>query len=180
MTDGVLYWAHRLFHRPALFRLIHRHHHRFLSPTAFTAAATHPVELRHVSSADARALLFVPLLAAGVVAVLVYHTAWPSSITSGVDLHLAPLAAAAALPRRSTTYFHVNYGQTLGVWDRVFGTHRREGRVYGIDIFGGKGAPRPGARAGEPTPLIDYGRKVPSPPRAPSEGAADERLDAAS
>ena len=62
-------------------------------------------------------------------------------------------------------YFHVNYGQTLGIWDRLFGTHRREGRVYGVEVFGGKGAPRPGARGDEPAPLVDYGRAGQRPSR---------------
>jgi sterol desaturase/sphingolipid hydroxylase (fatty acid hydroxylase superfamily) len=57
-------------------------------------------------------------------------------------------------------HFHVNYGQNLGIWDRVFGTYRREGRVYGVDVFGGKGAPRAGARGDEPAPLVDYRRKA--------------------
>src|SRR5579884_1786148 len=36
-TDLALYWAHRLFHRPAAFRYVHRWHHRFTAPTAFSA-----------------------------------------------------------------------------------------------------------------------------------------------
>src|SRR5262245_58429292 len=44
VTDGALYWAHRALHHRALFRHIHRVHHRWTCPTAFTAAAMHPVE----------------------------------------------------------------------------------------------------------------------------------------
>lgn len=43
-TDAALYFAHRLYHRPALFRAIHLVHHRNTTPTAFTSAAVHPVE----------------------------------------------------------------------------------------------------------------------------------------
>src|SRR5688572_6907631 len=43
-TDCALYWAHRIYHRPALFRAIHRWHHRNTSPSAFTSAAMHPIE----------------------------------------------------------------------------------------------------------------------------------------
>src|SRR5688500_2293672 len=43
-TDCALYWAHRVMHRKALFRAIHRVHHRWTAPTAFTAMAMHPVE----------------------------------------------------------------------------------------------------------------------------------------
>lgn len=35
--DAYFYWAHRLMHRPKLFRTFHRRHHRSFSPTPFTA-----------------------------------------------------------------------------------------------------------------------------------------------
>jgi hypothetical protein len=50
--------------------------------------------------------------------------------------------------------------QNLGMWDRIFGTYRRQGRVYGVEVFGGKGALRPGARGDEPAPYVDYGRRA--------------------
>ena len=38
-------------------------------------------------------------------------------------------------------YFHCNFGQVLTLWDRMHDTLRREGRRYGVDVFGGKGKP---------------------------------------
>jgi lathosterol oxidase len=38
-------------------------------------------------------------------------------------------------------HFHVNFGQHLSFWDRFHNTHRRVGRRYGVDVFGGKGEP---------------------------------------
>ena len=35
--DAWFYWAHRLMHRPALFRIFHRRHHRSNNPSPFTA-----------------------------------------------------------------------------------------------------------------------------------------------
>jgi lathosterol oxidase len=187
VTDGVLYWAHRLLHRPALFRLIHRHHHRFLSPTAFTAAATHPAEFAFYQSLTLAPVLFLPMPAAGVIAVLVYHNCVALLDHSGIDVRTSlPWQPPPRFHDDHHVYFHVNYGQTLGIWDRMFGTHRREGRVYGIDVFGGKGKPRPGAREGEATPLVEYGKNRPPLTAADSEagpladGAAAERLDVAS
>ena len=57
ITDVVIYWAHRIFHRPALFRLIHRWHHRNTVPTAFTAFSLHPVEFLTYQS-----IMLVPLV----------------------------------------------------------------------------------------------------------------------
>jgi lathosterol oxidase len=53
-------------------------------------------------------------------------------------------------------HFHVNYGQNLGVWDRLFGTWRLHGRRYGAEVFGGRGAEIDGARDHA---LVDYGRR---------------------
>lgn len=36
-------------------------------------------------------------------------------------------------------YFHVNYGFNMSIWDRLHGTFRRKNRVYGEDIFYGRG-----------------------------------------
>ena len=55
-------------------------------------------------------------------------------------------------------HFHVNYGQNLSLWDWAFGTYRREGRVYGEAVFGGRGAPASGATS---TRLFDYGKRAP-------------------
>ena len=70
ITDVVIYWAHRIFHRPALFRLIHRWHHRNTVPTAFTAFSLHPVEFLTYQSIMLLPLIFVPLPAIGVIIVL--------------------------------------------------------------------------------------------------------------
>ena len=56
-------------------------------------------------------------------------------------------------------HFHVNYGQTLGLWDRLFGTWRRVGRVYGADVYGGKGAPLAADGAGAAR-YVDYRKRL--------------------
>lgn len=152
-TDAALYWAHRLLHRRTLFRLIHRVHHRWTSPTAFTAMAMHPIEFAIYQAVMVVPLFFWPIHVAGVVAVLVYHNTVALLDHSGIKL--APLVPWQPPPRFHDdhhVYFHVNYGQTLGVWDRMFGTWRRTGRVYGEDVFGGKGAPNGAAVSA----FVDY------------------------
>lgn len=171
LTDVSLYWTHRLFHAPLLFRLIHRWHHRFAAPTAFTAAAMHPVEFATYQALALAPLFFLPVHVAGVIAVLVYQNVVALVDHSGVDARSwIPWQPPARFHDDHHAYFHVNFGQTLGIWDRLFGTHRREGRRYGVEVFGGKGEALPGAGAG-PAPLVDYGRRT----RPPAE-----RLDPAS
>ena len=39
-------------------------------------------------------------------------------------------------------YFHANFGFNLRLWDWLYGTLRRDDRIYGENIFGGKGRPK--------------------------------------
>ena len=43
--DAGLYYSHRLLHHRALFRYVHRWHHRYTAPILFTTTAVHPFEL---------------------------------------------------------------------------------------------------------------------------------------
>jgi Delta7-sterol 5-desaturase len=169
LTDAGLYWAHRILHRPLLFRTIHRFHHRYISPTAFTAMAMHPVELLTYQSVMLIPLFVLPVHVVGLIAVLVYQNYVAMVDHSGIDLHSwLPWQPATRFHDDHHVYFHVNYGQNMGFWDWLFGTYRREGRVYGVEVFGGRGAPAPGAAAG-PARYVDYRRK---PARAEGAGAA--------
>jgi lathosterol oxidase len=169
-TDLALYWAHRLLHRPLLFRYIHRWHHRYTSPSAFTATAMHPLELALYQSVVMLPLFVLPLPVAGLILVLLYQNYVALVDHSGVDLHSwLPWQGSTRFHDDHHVYFHVNYAQTMGLWDRIFGTHRREGRVYGVEVFGGRGAPAPGAAATAPARYVDYGRRAApaATPRAP-------------
>ena len=154
-TDCGLYWAHRIFHHPVLFRSIHKTHHRNNTPSAFTSAAVHPVEFFIYQGIMMAPVFVLPLPVVGLIVVLVYQH-WVALVDhSGVRLrsHL-PWQPPPQFHDDHHAYFHVNYGQNLGLWDRIFGTWRRVGRRYGVEVFGGRGAPVDGARE---VGLIDYG-----------------------
>jgi lathosterol oxidase len=155
VTDGALYFAHRALHHRLLFRHIHRVHHRWTSPTAFTAAAMHPLEFALYQGIMLAPLFVLPIHVVGLVAVLVYQNSIAFLDHSGVNLRsLLPWQPPPRFHDDHHVHFHVNYGQTLGLWDRVFGTWRRTGRVYGEHVFG--------PRAGDATrPLVDYRREDP-------------------
>jgi lathosterol oxidase len=154
VTDGVLYGAHRLLHRKALFRAIHRVHHRWTSPTAFTAAAMHPAEFALYQAIMLAPLFVLPIHVVGLVVVLVYQNTIALLDHSGVALgSVLPWQPPPRFHDDHHVHFHVNYGQTLGLWDRVFGTWRRVGRVYGEHVYGGKGAALGPAAA---TTYVDY------------------------
>ena len=142
VTDFGLYWMHRLMHLPALFRAIHKWHHRTLSPTAFTASAMHPFEFGVYQVAAMSPLFVFPIPAWGVVATLLFHNVVALFDHSGVDFaRWFPWQPPPRFHDDHHAHFHVNFGQTLGIWDRLFGTWRCEGRIYGEQVFGGRGAP---------------------------------------
>ena len=182
LTDAGLYWAHRLLHRPVLFRHVHRIHHRFVSPSAFTAMAMHPLELALYQSIMLLPVFVLPLHVGGLILVLVFQNYVAMVDHSGVDLHSwLPWQPPTRFHDDHHVHFHVNYGQNLSVWDRIFGTYRREGRVYGVEVFGGRGAPAAGTTDSGPPRYVDYRRRrAITPPDAsasasdPAEGAATD------
>jgi lathosterol oxidase len=172
VTDCALYWAHRLFHRPAAFRRIHRWHHRYTCPSPLTAMAMHPLELTAYQTIMLAPIFLFPLHYAGVIAVLIYQNYVALVDHSGIDFQpWLPWQPPARFHDDHHVHFHVNYGQNMDLWDRIFGTYRRMGRIYGEHIFGGQGAPASGASDGLPA-LVDY-RRRPAPAR-PAEGTASE------
>lgn len=156
--DLLLYTAHRLYHRPALFRAIHRHHHRNTTPTPFTTFSMHPVEFLTYESLSVVPLLFLPVYAPAAIGVLLYSHFTALVQHSGIHLRVPLwLAPASLFHDDHHRHFHVNYGQNLLLWDRLFGTLRRKNRRYGVEVFGGHGAPTTdSAAAGDD--FIDYYR----------------------
>ena len=51
---------------------------------------------------------------------------------------------------------HVNFGQHLMLWDRLYGTLRRVDRKYGEHVYGGKGE---GGSDGDAPRFFDYGKR---------------------
>jgi Delta7-sterol 5-desaturase len=165
LTDLLLYWAHRIYHVPSLFRRIHRHHHRYIAPTAITAAAMHPIEFLTYQSIMALPLFVFPVHVGCVIAVLVYSNYFALVDHSGVRTHSwLPWAPPTQFHDDHHAFFHVNYGQNSALWDRLFGSFRREGRKYGADVFGGKGQAAGDER--ELPPLVDYWKKPAKRPAA--------------
>ena len=160
-TDLGLYWMHRFMHHPVLFRAIHRWHHRTLSPTAFTAPAMHPLEFLSYQAVAAFPLFLFPIPAWGIVFTLLYHNVVGLFDHSGVDLAAwFPWQPPPRFHDDHHAHFHVNYGQTLGLWDKIFDTWRREGRVYGEHVFGGRGAPHPTTSDNQASRRICYARRA--------------------
>jgi lathosterol oxidase len=70
--EAATYYAHRFLHTPLMYKRIHKHHHRYHSPTAFATVAMHPVELLLFQVLLMVPMFVIPLHAAAYVLLLLY------------------------------------------------------------------------------------------------------------
>ncbi len=141
LVDAIAYYVHRALHHPFLYRTFHRSHHRFVATTPYVTAAIHPVVFIVLQVTTFAPILLIPFHAASIVAVFLYVLIFNIIDHSGVSLgSRLPWQASSHFHDDHHAHFHVNFGQHLTWWDRLHGTLRREGRAYGVEVFGGRGA----------------------------------------
>ncbi len=142
LNDAGAYYVHRLLHRKALFRRIHRHHHKFIATTPYVTVAVHPLELLALQASSFIPLFILPFHPAVIGGVLLYILVFNIVDHSGVRLVSSmPWQGPSMYHDDHHTQFHCNFGQHLMLWDRLHGTLRRQRRRYGAEVFGGRGAP---------------------------------------
>ncbi|PCJ25573.1 MAG: hypothetical protein COA96_07050 [SAR86 cluster bacterium] len=127
--EFIAYWAHRLQHRFMFFWRIHATHHHITKMSVARAERTHPLEFLglNLGSAVALAYLGASPEVAGVVAVFsltnahLCHSNLP--LQSGIFGWLFNTAQWHQL-HHSCNYAesNTNYGCTVIIWDRIFGT----------------------------------------------------------
>ena len=159
MTDFSNYWVHRLFHVRFVYRRFHRFHHRFVATSPYVVTAMHPVEILSQQAVSFVPLFLIPFHAASAAAVLLYVLFFNIVGHSGVRLvSMLPWQPPSKYHDDHHALVHVNFGQHLMVWDRMFGTLRRQNRRYGETVYGGRGAPADegAARSGAPAPFVRY------------------------
>lgn len=133
--DLVIYFQHRIFHRvPVLWRL-HAAHHCDPDIDATTALRFHPVEIGLSALVKAATVLALGIPAFAVIAFEIFLNA--CAMFNHANLRLArPLEALLApflvTPRLHRIHHSVivdeqnsNYGFSINLWDRLFGTFRR-------------------------------------------------------
>ena len=119
VTDFCAYWAHRIFHTPRLFKLIHKWHHRYGAPTPFTVTAMHPVEFMTYQTIFLLPSLFVPMHAVLYYGLLIYVFYYNVCDHSGIHHRaLAPWHPPSRFHDDHHRYFHCNFGQSLLLWEQ--------------------------------------------------------------
>jgi len=76
LQDTAFYFSHRLFHQPALYRWMHRGHHRSRRPTAWTSFAFDPGEALWQALILLAVTVVIPLHGSTLIAVLITMTIW--------------------------------------------------------------------------------------------------------
>lgn len=138
--DGAAYYVHRLSHIPMLYKRIHKHHHRYHSPTAFSASAMHPFEFVAYQCIFASPMFFVPIYSGAFVMLLFYGYYYGMVDHSGIMMEAVwPWQPESLFHDDHHKYFHTNFGFNTKLWDWLHDTLRQETRVYGENIFYGKG-----------------------------------------
>ena len=131
-ASGVLYylwidlWAylgHRALHLRPLYRRFHKLHHAYKFPTAFTALAIHPVDMAILQGGIYVGLYVMPLHIGVIGLNLLYIHYFNVIDHSGVYAETwLPWQPSSLYHDDHHQYFHINFGQSLTLWDRMFGT----------------------------------------------------------
>ena len=128
--DAYFYWAHRIMHRPQLFRTFHRRHHKSHNPTPFTAYSFDLAEAAVMASFTVVWELIVPVSWIGFTAFLIHQIARNVIGHSGYELFPASKNGKPLFDWMTTVTHHdlhhsqagYNYGLYFTWWDRWMGT----------------------------------------------------------
>nr|XP_002131054.1 lathosterol oxidase-like [Ciona intestinalis] len=140
--DAISYYYHRMLHYPFFYRNFHKWHHRYHSPTAFSAVAMHPVESIVFQLLLNVQVFIVPMHYVTVAGCQLYLYYFGLIDHSGIDMDsMWPWQPPVRFHDDHHKYFHVNFGFNTMLFDRYHDTIRHVNRKYAENIFGGKGAP---------------------------------------
>jgi sterol desaturase/sphingolipid hydroxylase (fatty acid hydroxylase superfamily) len=129
VIDFGAYWRHRLEHSPELWR-VHATHHADEEMGWFTVHRKHPLGEALAAFCDLVPVLLLGLPVWAIVAAMMLRSWWGYLIHADVPWTLGPLGKVLISPAahrlhhiRDEALMGSNYGNTLTLWDRLFGTY---------------------------------------------------------
>lgn len=123
-TDMLVYAIHRGLHHPAIYKHLHKLHHKWIVPTPFASHAFHPVD-GYCQSLPYHIFPFLfPLHKGAYVALFFFVNVWSVMIHDGEYLARDPVINGSACHTIHHIYFNYNYGQYTTLWDRIGRSYR--------------------------------------------------------
>ncbi|KAG0143221.1 hypothetical protein CROQUDRAFT_673093 [Cronartium quercuum f. sp. fusiforme G11] len=126
-TDFTIYLIHRWEHSPAIYKRIHKAHHKWVIPTPFASYAFHPVD-GFLQSVPYHIFIFLfPLHKRLYLALFIFVTFWSILIHDSELIVNHPLEQFINGPSHHTLHhlhFTCNYGQYFTWADRLGSTYR--------------------------------------------------------
>jgi len=134
--DFAAYSIHRILHFPYLYKNIHKYHHLFQQPTPFVSLALHPIEYFSLVNASLIYLIFIKTHINVVIINLLFIFIFNILNHSGIyfDSGLI-MECSSKFHDDHHRYFHLNYGQSLSIWDIIFKTIRKKNIKYSKNKF---------------------------------------------
>ncbi|BCS20266.1 sterol desaturase family protein [Aspergillus puulaauensis] len=124
-TDFAIYWIHRYEHHPAVYKWLHKPHHRWIVPTPYASFAFHPLDGWAQSMPYHVFPLLFPLEKRVYLALFAFVTLWTVFIHDGEYATKSPIINGSACHTYHHLYFNYNYGQFTTLWDRLGGSYRQ-------------------------------------------------------
>ncbi len=134
LFDAYFYGLHRLLHTRLLYQRVHVVHHRSTSPTLLTALAFHPIEALLIMAFIPVMMAVIPIHLASLVMASLFLSGSILLAHCGYEVfprwwQRVPLLNWYVTPRVHDVHHKrrdCNYSATLSIFDRAFGTLRRD------------------------------------------------------
>ena len=124
-TDFCIYFIHRGLHHPAIYKHLHKAHHKWIMPSPYASVAFHPVD-GFMQSLPYHLFPFIfPLQKFAYLALFVFVQIWTVLIHDGEYVANGTFLNGAACHTMHHLYFNFNYGQYTTMWDRLLGSYRK-------------------------------------------------------
>jgi sterol desaturase/sphingolipid hydroxylase (fatty acid hydroxylase superfamily) len=132
--DTYFYWTHRLMHRPAIFRILHKVHHESRQPTPWAGFSFHPWESIVGAIILPVLVFFIPIHVGAILFILVLMTV--VSVTNHSGYEILPEAwlkgfggrhwISAAHHNLHHLNYRCNFALYFRFWDKLMGTDEFE------------------------------------------------------
>ena len=122
-TDSLIYLIHRGLHSKALYKHLHKPHHKWIMPTPFASHAFHPVDGFSQSLPYHIFPFIFPLQKGAYLALFAFVNIWTVMIHDGEYLANDPVVNGAACHSLHHLKFSCNYGQFTTLFDRLGGSY---------------------------------------------------------